>query len=53
MDLKKTVLKVFQKLVVMMDPANIEDCRWIKFSSNSTKVTLNLLKRKDAQKYDH
>ena len=53
MDLKKTVLKVFQKLVVMMDPANTEDCHWIKFSNNSTKVTLNLLKRKDAQKYDY
>lgn len=53
MDLKKTVLKVFEKFVVMMDPANIEDCHWIKFGNNSTKVTLKLLKRKDAQKYDH
>ena len=29
-DLEQAVLKVFEKLEVMVDTANVEDCHWIK-----------------------
>ena len=28
--LEQTVLKIFEKLDVMVDPANVDDCHWIK-----------------------
>ena len=49
-DLEQTVLKVFEKLEVTMDLANIEDCHWIKTSNGSKKVIIKLLKRKDTAK---
>ena len=44
------VLKVSEKLEVRVDPANVEDCHWIKTSNGSKKVTIKLLKQKDAAK---
>ena len=35
--LESTVLKIFEKLEVKMDPSNVEDCHWI----NSKKVVGN------------
>ena len=49
-DLEQTVLKVFEKLEVMVDPANIEDYHWIKTSSSSEKVIFKLSNQKDAAK---
>ena len=40
-DLQQTVLKFFEKLEVMVDPTNVENCHWIK---------IKLWKRKDAAK---
>ena len=49
-DLEQTVLKVFEKLKVMVDPANVEDCHWVKTSNGSKKVIIKLSKREDAAK---
>ena len=43
-----TVLGIFQKLDVMVDPSNIEDCHWIKSDKGPKKIILKLSRRKDA-----
>ena len=49
-DLEQTILKVFEKLEVMVDTANVEDCHWIKTSNGSKKMIIKLSQRKDAAK---
>ena len=48
--LERTVLKIVENLEVMLDPANVEDCHWIKTSGGPNKVIIKLSKRKDAAK---
>ena len=43
-----TVLGIFKKLDVMVDPSNIEDCHWIKSDKGPKKTILKLSRRKDA-----
>ena len=43
-DLEETVLKVFEKLEVMVELANVEDSHSIKTSNGSKKVIIKLLK---------
>ena len=43
------MLKVFEKLDVVVDPSNVEDCHWVA-SRTSKKVTIKLSRRKDANK---
>ena len=45
-----SVLGIFEKLDVMLDPSNIEDCHWIKPSKGAKKVIVKLSRRKDANK---
>ena len=33
-----------------MDPANVEDCHWIKSSKDAKKVIVKLSRRRDAKK---
>ena len=47
-DLEVTVLGIFKKLDVMVDPSNIEDCHWIKSDKGPKKIILKLSRRKDA-----
>ena len=49
-DLKGTVLGIFEKLDLMVDPGNVEDCHWIKSSKGAKKVIVKLCRRKDANK---
>ena len=49
-DLEGTVLAIFEKLVVMVDPNNVEDCHWIKSSKGPKKVIVKLSRRKDSNK---
>ena len=49
-DLERTVLGIFEKLDVMVDPNNAEDCHWIKSSKGPKKVIVKLSRRKDANK---
>ena len=49
-DLEGTVLGIFEKLDVMVDPSNVEDCHWIKSSKGPKKVIVKLFRRKDANK---
>ena len=49
-DLEGTVLSIFEKLDVMVDPGNVEDCHWIKPSKGAKKVIVKLSRRKDANK---
>ena len=37
-DLEGTVLGIFEKLDVMVDPSNVEDCHCIKFSKDPKKL---------------
>ena len=48
-DLEETVLKFFEKLNVVADPLNVEDCYWV-VSRASEKVIIKLSRRKDANK---
>ena len=48
--LEQTVLKVFEKLDVDVDPKSVEDCQWLKTRNSSKKVIIKLSKRKDADK---
>ena len=48
--LEETLLKVFEKLDVDVDPKNVEDCHWLKTRNSSKKVIIKLSKRKDADK---
>ena len=46
--LEDTVLKLFRKVNVLIDPSNVEDCHRLKSSSNAPqKVIIKLSKRKD------
>ena len=49
-DLERTVLGIFEKLDVMVDPSNVEDRHWVKFSKGPKKVIVKLSRRKDANK---
>ena len=49
-DMEQTILKLIEKLEVMLDATNVEDCHWIKTSNSSKKVIIKLLERKDAAK---
>ena len=49
-DLEGTELGIFEKLDVMVDQSNIEDCHWIKPSKGAKKVIVKLSRRKDANK---
>ena len=49
-DPEQAVLKVFEKLEVMVDPANVDGCHWINTSNGSKKMIIKLSKRKDATK---
>ena len=49
-DLEQTVLKLFEKLDLMVDSANVADCHWIKTINSSKKVLIKLSKRKNAAK---
>ena len=49
-DLERTVLDIFEKLDVMVDPSNVEDYHWIKSSKGPKKVIVKLSRRKDANK---
>ena len=48
--LEETLLKVFEKLDVDVDPKNVEDCHWLKTRNSSKKVIIKSSKRKDADK---
>ena len=37
-DLEGTVLGIFEKLGVMVDPSNAEDCHWIKSNKSPKKL---------------
>ena len=49
-DLEGTVLGIFEKLDVMVDPSNVEDCHWTKSSKGPKMVIVKLSRRKDANK---
>ena len=49
-DLEGTVLGIFKKLNVMVDPSNVEDCHWIKSSKGPKKVIVKFSRRKNANK---
>ena len=49
-DLEGTVLGIFEKLDVMVDPSNVEGCHWIKSSKGAKKVIAKLFRRKDVNK---
>ena len=49
-DLVGAVLGIFEKLDVMVDPSNVEDCHWIKSSKDPKKVIENVSRRKEANK---
>ena len=42
------MLGIFEKLDVMLDPSNVEDRHWIKFSKGPKKVIVKLSRCKDA-----
>ena len=48
--LEETLLKVFEKLDVDVDPKNAEYCHWLKTRNSTKKVIIKLSKRKDADK---
>ena len=48
--LEETLLKVFEKLDVDVDPKNAEDCHWLKTRNSTKKVIIKLSKRKDVYK---
>ena len=45
-DLEETIIKIFDKLNVAIDPSNIEDCHWLK-SNGPKKVIIKFARRKD------
>ena len=48
--LESTVLKIFEKLEVKVDPSNVEHCHWISSKNGSKRVIVKVSKRKDATK---
>ena len=47
-ELEKTVIKVFEKLDVCVNPKNVEDCPWLEIRNSSKKVIIKISKRKDS-----
>ena len=48
--LDRTVLGIFKKLEVMMDPSNAENCHWTKCSKGSKKVIKKLSRHNGTSK---
>ena len=48
--LEGTVLQIFEKTGVKVDPQNVEACHWLKSNNRSKKAIVKLSKRKDADK---
>ena len=48
--LESTVLKIFEKLEVHVDPTNVKDCHWISSKNGPKRVIVKVSKRKDASK---
>ena len=48
--LESTVLKIFEKLEVNVDPSNVEDYHWISSKNGPKRVIVKVSKRKDASK---
>ena len=48
--LESTVLKIFEKLEVNLDPSDVEDCHWISSKNGPKWVIVKVSKRKDASK---
>ena len=48
--LERTVLKIFEKLEVNVDPSNVEDCHWISSKNDPKGVILKVSKCKDVSK---
>ena len=48
--LESTVLKIFEKLEVHVDPSNVEDCHWIISKNGPKRVKTKDSRRKDASK---
>ena len=44
--MEETVLGIFEKLDVMVDPSSVEDCHWINSSKGAKKVIVKLSRRK-------
>ena len=48
--LESTVLKIFEKLEVNVDPTNVKDCHWISSKNGPKRVIVKVSKRKDGFK---
>ena len=48
--LESTVLKIFERLEVKVDPSNVEDCHWISSKNGPKRVIVKDSKRKDVRK---
>ena len=48
--LERTVLKIFEKLEVNVDPSNVEDCHWISSKNGPKRVIVKVSKRKGVSK---
>ena len=48
--LEGTVVGIFEKLDMILEPSNVEDCHWIKSSKGSKRVIVKLSRRKYANK---
>ena len=48
--LQSTVLEIFGKLEVNVDPSNVEDCHWISSKNGPKRVIVKVSKRNDASK---
>ena len=48
--LESTVLKIFERLEVKVDPSNVEDSHWISNKNGPKRVTVKVSKHKDATK---
>ena len=47
---ESTVLNIFEKMEVKVNPSNVEDCHWISSKNSPKGVIINVLKRTDASK---
>ena len=48
--LESTVLKIFDKLEVKVDPSNVKDCHWISSKNGPKRLIVKVSKRRDAFK---
>ena len=48
--LESSVLKIFEKLEVNVDPSNVENCHWISSKNGPKLVIVKVSKRRDASK---